>query len=237
MRIGSDPNRIQLPPAEQLDRLPEEIAKAGREVADLREKHEAERRNLVEFENARAGAEQIDTQAAADALRAGKPDPGRKVTDKAEKAIAAQKPKVGALGVAVADAERDLRAAIAKHAEEQRTKLGDEVDTQRAEALTIVEELVEKIGERQASFALKAWLADPTRQFNPGSYGRHLTDLQRPNGEQIPVDAVAATLLGAFAPPTPPARSRRSNRSCRSCVDRTRFTTSCCGQGAMPAPR
>ena len=205
MRIGTDPDRIQLPPAEELGRLPEAIAKAGAEVESLRKKHEAERRNLVEAEHALDGAAEQDDQRAADALRQKKPAPTRSATTKAQKQVDDLKPKVRALEVAASDAERDLRAAVAKYAEEHQAKLGEEVDRQRAECLAIVEALVKKIGERQATNALKAWLAEPTRAFNPGQHGGHFTQLQRPNGEQLPVADVAAALTTAFAPPAPPA--------------------------------
>ena len=99
---------IHLPTEAQLSRLPEDFARLGAEVVDLRERHRQADLKLDALQAELESAPQRDAEASAKALRAGSKDPGTVLTSKAQKAVAAQEAQVRALEMAVKDAENDL---------------------------------------------------------------------------------------------------------------------------------
>lgn len=196
--------QVKLPPPEQRQRLTPEIVKAGEETENLRSQLDAALEALAELEPARDAAVELDTQRQADALRAGKPDPGRKGAEKAAAGVKAQEPKVKALEVAAGDAERDLEQAIAAVAETARAQLATEADEEREKARAVAEELVAALRARHETLALRAWLNEPSWPYRPGVHGTQLSRFRKPNGEPLSVGNLAAELASALAPPPPP---------------------------------
>jgi DNA repair exonuclease SbcCD ATPase subunit len=195
--------KIEIPPAHVRPRIPA-IAEAVTEVEQLRQRLRTERQELVELEHGRDAAAEQDTAAQAAALRAGKPDPGRKAEAKAAKAIESKAPTITALERAVEDAEAELAAAVQEHTAKYREQLQDAAEAERAKARELLDGLMATLAERQEVLALRSWLAAPTHGFNPGKFTGGVAGLLRPNGEEFRIDELVTAVAAALDPPKPP---------------------------------
>ena len=155
---------LDLPP--RID--PRGVAEAAKAYTDLRERHRVEQQNLTELEHQRDGARLADEQAHADAIRHGKPDPGAKLTAKAEQAVAAKGREVAALKIAATDAHAELLAVVDEHRPAWAAKVAEQIEQRRAAVCEAVDALERAHRELREDSALSTWLDGfPEARYRP----------------------------------------------------------------------
>ncbi len=217
----TDPHQrpLELPPTISNKKVRAAAAEYSRLVGD----HQAASSAAHDLEHGRREAVEVDRRAFADALRAGKPDPGQAATEAADREILKTRRREEALAVAVAAARTDLVDAVERHRAEWLSSLEKQRDEARAKMREAVDQLVSSHEELAEAHALVAWLERFPGQFhwNPQRFLASLPSLRTPAGEAVPVVAAFAALrvLGEPPPkPEQPAEPRRFSGSERRWV-------------------
>jgi hypothetical protein len=193
----SGPDHVQVPPAELLAQLPDPIAQAASETADLRERYKQATRDLYESEHQRDAARIADAEAAAVALRAKKPAP-KPTLPKAEEKVRKMAADLEALGLAALGAGSDLDAAIQAHRADAEGALSEARNQQRALCHARAIALSEAVADGGETQALLSWIRQPTHGANPGTHGHRETRLRGPDGSPLSVRHLVSELTSAW---------------------------------------
>jgi len=164
------------------------------------------------LEDARRDAVDRDEQAFADALKAGKADPGAKHTSKADEAIVQARRRAAALERAAQQALGEFLAVLEQRRVEWTASLEEQVAQARLEFGDRLAALTEAHGQLADRFATLQWLEQmPTRGlFRAGQYLAVLPHTETRSGEPFHVGQVFER-LGEFAtPPAAPAPIART---------------------------
>jgi hypothetical protein len=182
-----------------------EIAAAIKAFEDLRRRYRAavETHFALEREELPRALEQ-DVQAHADAIRAGKPAPGRKHEEKAQGALDKVRREREALDTAVADSAVELEDLMRAHRAVWATSVDREILEARKAFASVLEDLAAAGAELERLGALAVFVAAPDRSFR--SRPAVIPTLRRQSGEPYQMREIFDRLAEAVAPtPTPPA--------------------------------
>lgn len=193
---------IAIPPADVVAQLPPPIIKLVNEIDSLTEKWRRAGKDVDERDWQLRTAADEDRQALADALRAGKPDPGRKATQRAKAAFDLASDRRNALDKAMSDAAEELRAAL-KQDTETTQKLDALLTTAHDKMRKSAERLAGELADRQALAGLRNWCQ------NPGAYRVNAgmaTPLTGPNRDNLRASDLIGALVQTFTPTVPPPK-------------------------------
>lgn len=169
------------------------------------------------LENARRDAAELDEQAFADALRAGKADPGAKHTSKADDAIVQARRRAQALDRAAKQALGEFLDVLEQRRAEWTASLEQQVAQARSEFADRLAALTEAHGQLADRFGTLQWLVQmPTRGlFQPGRFLAVLPHTETRSGEPFHVGQVFER-LGDFANAPAPAVAPSPRRTARN---------------------
>lgn len=196
------PRLIELPPVPITDA---KVADAAAAYARLVDENATVAARLAELENDRPAAVEADRRAYADAIRAGKADPGTKAVERLDADLTATRRRSEALAVAVAAAQEELVSTV----EARRAAWGAEIDRRVAKDRAEVSKAVEALGAARdklsESLSLAGWLSRfPLKTaWMPPSALAHVPGLTSPNGDPHPWPVVLAALRRYGEPPAP----------------------------------
>jgi hypothetical protein len=157
--------------------------------------------HVIELEARRAEAVAEDERAFAEALRADKPDPGRKLEEAVQAELEQQRRRAGALAVARDDAQRDLVAAVHEHASTLRGRLDQEVAAGQERYAKAVEAVAAARSHIDSVQTVARWLTtflDPGRSVTKVAPGF----LRLPGGRDLAREEVLAALADDASPKT-----------------------------------
>ena len=202
MRHRSDRiDNIELPPA-----IPNRaIAEAGREYTRRAEEYRLARQDEIELEQTRDQAVEADRQAYADAVEAGKPDPGPKRTKAHDEKHAAAVRRSEAVEIALERSRTRLLEAMDEHRDELRDAAEKRVAQSRAALRAGLDDLLIRHGELQQALALAGWARSFPEQIRwaPGKYAAQVS-MPRSEAGQVPAEQLLTALRASADPP--PAR-------------------------------
>lgn len=160
------------------------------------------------LEGARETAKESDDQAFADALRAGKPDPGQKASKLLEEYIGEARRMADALALTVRESRDEILVALDERRDQLAVRLDGrfEQDTERfLEAIRLLRPLV---ADRARVHAARTWLDDPNRSYRvPDPI---VPTLIGPNGEVLLFSQVLAAMEATALPVAEATRDQRT---------------------------
>lgn len=136
------------------------IAAAADEYTRRQEEFQTVRQDEVELEQTREQAVEADRQAYADAVEAGKPDPGPKHAKAHEDKLADAVRRSEAVEVALERSHDRLLAAADEHRDELRAAVEKRVSQSRAALTSAIDEATARHADLQHALALSAWVKD-----------------------------------------------------------------------------
>jgi hypothetical protein len=168
--LGLDVPRHALPP--EITDTP--IAAAAGEYRRLLAELDTARREFDELEAGRPRAEAADRKALADAMAAGKKDPGNKTQDKLAADLAAVERRITGLADATTAAFRHVREQIDEHGAEWQASLGEQLEAARRDLAEHLAAAGGACSELDRLVGRVAWIRDagnrePGARF-PASY-------------------------------------------------------------------
>lgn len=189
--------RLQLPPT---DLIP---VKALRDAVERYESaHRASNvaaQQVVQVGKERTAAEDADRKLYADAIEAGKSDPGCPNVDAHEQKLADASRYADAQAEVRARAQAALLKAFEEHGDELEAKITETLDEARADLLAAVDALEAKKNALAIAKSLDAWASGRSRRFNPTPSGGKV----RVGSHDIAVDALIDALRTYVEPPAP----------------------------------
>ncbi len=178
------------------------VAAAAEELVKFHDEHRAAVEKVYDLEQRRHEAVEADSAAYARAIRAAKPDPGQKITEKHDAELAASRRRWDALAKARASAEADFVAAVQKHRGEWLAQLEQErteAEDGYAAALDALEVARNHLVQVRGTIG---WLDRfPGRVMWKGV--APAVGLENRHGEPTPWPTVVEALRAEAAPPPP----------------------------------
>ncbi len=157
-----------------------------------------------ELTSARAEAAAADAAAFAEAIRADKPDPGAKHTQRLEGEIAGAQRRVAALERAVADQLADVTEAVERHRAELAAKLEQRAAKARGALAKDIARLRADHAEMMSARGIASWLDGfPARTKWAAQAGGWVPLLRGANGEPLTIEHVLGALTALTEPPRP----------------------------------
>jgi len=170
------------------DGLREKLDAALTRASDLLAAQRRRNDTQALVENARAK----DARAGADALKAGKPDPGRVYAKKAEAVVADTEHAVAVCEQAEADARRDLVATLKNERAALVAELDERNHAELMKAFELIGEAGRCLGWAGRARATQVWVTDPTNYHERPDQAMHaLTSAQRALGEMLAAQEAA----------------------------------------------
>lgn len=175
-----------LPPAELRALLPD-LDAATEHLEELRLQRRQVRADLDAGQSERRRAEHADIQAAADAVREGKADPGSPSVERVDARLAELRRRDTVLAAAIDSAGRDLADLIDQHRAAWLAKLDATAGKRRHQARELAEQWAALRWELAQVDALRRWVAGfPSRPF---------TVSRRLHGSTDTIDSLRAALV------------------------------------------
>ena len=195
-----------------IDQFPPRIPSAkAQAAADEVRRLEGERRKAVaergRLERARNGAVETDRLDHAKAIREGKPDPGPKAVEKADKAIVVAHRREEALGTACGQARAELAEVIKAERSELERVAEENVEQARERFRSALEGLVAEQRALSESLGFAAWLAGfPETIYAPAKHTPAVRGIATLSGDPPRFEQVAEA-LACLAEPLRPVQS------------------------------
>jgi len=201
---------LETPPTISNKKIHKAAAEYQRLVAD----HQAAVTAAHDLEQARHTARDADTRAYADAIRAGKDDPGQPATQAADNAILLAGRREEALEHAVTEARNELVASVDQHRAEWLAALEKRLDAARDRMREAVDQVSAAHAELAETFATRAWLEQFPEQslWRPGRFAARVPALLSPAGEPVAAVAAISALRELAEPPPAPAQPAEPRR-------------------------
>jgi hypothetical protein len=158
------------------------------------------RRDLTTLEQERPAAVEADRRAYADALEAGKRDPGTKHTDAADRKIRDAQRHVAALELVEQRAHGALAEAVEAGQEAWHTAVTAERDATREQAAAMLDELTAKLGKLAQLDALARFADGTARSYNPATVAPAMLR----GSERVDIGTALAIVKRATLPPAAP---------------------------------
>ena len=193
------------------DQFPPRIPSAkAQQAADEVRRLEAERHKAVaergRLERARNGAVEADRLDHAKAIREGKPDPGPKAVEKADKAIIAARRREEALGTATGQARAELAEVVKAERSELERVAEENVEQARERFRSALEGLVAEQRGLSEALGFSGWLAAfPETIYAPAKHTPAVRGIATLSGDPPRFEQVAEA-LACLAEPLRPAQ-------------------------------
>jgi hypothetical protein len=202
---GTDPRGFRrsrgLPPAEAIEHPA--IRSAVEEYDRAHEAAQLARREAVTLEQERPAAVEADTEAYADALEAGRRDPGTKHTEAHDRKIADARRHVDALELIEQRAFTAMVDAIEAGQVDWHASVMAQHDAAREQAADALTTLTTKLGELARLDALRRYTEGRSRVL----HGAEVPEPARLRGdERVDLGVALGVLQGHVEPPAPPRR-------------------------------
>lgn len=203
------PLPLAVPPSGTAEVHPEIRAAADHYLKWFEENAQAQLR-VYDLELGRHAAEADDAQATADALRAGKKDPGQRHLRKLLDDIAEATRLATAKERAMLDARSELEQAVNQHGSDQFKNVAAAIAKQRKKVAAAVEQIADAHGHLAELLTLQAWTTSMAEggkvTWNPAAFATTVANTRGRNGEPLHITAVLEGLRDlAAGPPARPA--------------------------------